>query len=222
MSWRHKLSAAARRQRERIRAALSPVPWWLLVAAGIVAGATPALLVNVTREALPAVLALLGVILGGAIAAGTNFVTAQAARRAQIVGATWPRRVEVHQAGFEMWWRVTGVIYSADDRGPVTMEAQEWWSKNCLYLSEEARTGFKRMISLASSHADLVEAYRGTGDKSGTQAVKESWADIVAVGQALAEGAGTHLSEQVLDELKGKAPSAVKSTVSYTNPHLGF
>ena len=211
MSWRHKLSAAARRQRERIRAWVSPVPWWLLVAAGVVAGSIPALLVNVTREALPAVLALLGVILGGAIAAGTNFVTAQAARRAQIVGATWPRRVEVHQAGFEMWWRVTGVIYSADDRGPVTMEAQEWWSKNCLYLSEEARTGFKRMISLASSHADLVEAYRGTGDKSGTQAVKESWADIVAVGQALAEGAGCHLSDQVLEELKGKALRAGKS-----------
>jgi hypothetical protein len=63
-------------------------------------GVIPALLINVTKGALPAVLALLGVILGGAIAAGTNIITAQAARRAQIVAATWPRRVEVHQAGF--------------------------------------------------------------------------------------------------------------------------
>ena len=110
MSWRHKLNAAAQHQHERIREWLSPTPWWLLAAVCIVLGAIPALLVNVTREALPAVLALLGVILGGAIAAGTNFVTAQAARRAQIVAATWPRRVEAHQAGFEMWWRIMGVI----------------------------------------------------------------------------------------------------------------
>ena len=211
MSWRHKLGAAARRQRKRIREWLSPVPWWLLAASCIVLGAIPALLVNLTKEALPAVLALLGVILGGAIAAGTNMVTAQAARRAQIVAATWPRRVEVHQAGFEMWWRIMGVIYESENCGAVILEAQEWWSKNWLYLSENARTGFKRMISLANNHADLAEAYRGTGDKVGTQAVKESWAEIVAVGQALAEGAGTRLSEQVLNELKGKAPPAGKS-----------
>jgi hypothetical protein len=110
-----------------------------------------------------------------------------------------------------MWWRIMGVIYEAGNRGAVIIEAQEWWAKNCLYLSENARTGFKRMISIASSHADLVEAYRGTGDKAGTQAVKESWADIVGVGQVLAEGAGTRLSEQVLDELKGKAPPAGKA-----------
>jgi hypothetical protein len=72
MSWRHKLNAAARRQRECVREWLSPVPWWLLVGAGIVAGVIPALLINVTKEALPAVLALLGVILGGAIAAATK------------------------------------------------------------------------------------------------------------------------------------------------------
>src|SRR4051794_2470787 len=97
MSWRYKLNAASRRQRERIREWLSPVPRWLLAAASIVFGAISALLVNITKEALPAVLALLGVVLGGAIAAGTNIITAQAARRAQIVTATWPRRVEVHQ-----------------------------------------------------------------------------------------------------------------------------
>lgn len=69
------------------------------------------------------------------------------------------------------------------------------------------------MISLANNHEKLVEAYRGTGDKAGTQAVKESWAEIVAVGQALAEGAGAHLSEQILEELKGKAPPAKKSAI---------
>lgn len=211
MSWRDKLNAASRRHHERIRTWLSPAPWWLLVAVGILAGAIPALLVNVTKETLPAVLALLGVILGGAIAAGTNFVTAQAARRAQIVAATWPRRVEAHQAAFEIWWRVMEVIYESKNRRTVILEAQEWWSKNCLYLSEDARTGFKRMISLASNHADLVEAYRGTGDKAGTQAVRESWAEIVAVGQSLAEGAGGHLSDQVIEELRGKALPAGKS-----------
>lgn len=191
--------------RQRGRGWLTPVPWWLWIAAGVVLGAVPALLLEVSREAVPAVLALLGVVLGGAIAAGVNVVMAQANRRAQIVTATWPRRVEAHQAAFALWWRLTGLVFKTDELGPVVMEAQDWWAANCLYLSEQARTDFKRMLGLASNHAMLAESYRGTGDESGTRAVKENWKEIMAVGPILAEGAGCHLSDQVLRELRSKA-----------------
>jgi hypothetical protein len=194
-----------------LREWLSLVPWWLWLAGGAVLGAVPALLLGVSREALPAALALLGVILGGAIAAAANVLVSQAGRRAQIVAATWPRRVEAHQAAFTLWWRLTGLIFKEDELGQVILEAENWWASDCLYLSEGARTAFKRMVQLASSHRELVHSYRGTSNQAGTRAVNDSWAQIMAVGQLLAEGAGCHLSDQVLDDLRGKALPEKKS-----------
>jgi len=99
---------------------LKSLPWWLLVASGVVIGAligfVPALLFNITRDALPAVLGLLGVIIGGLISAATTIVAAFSARRSQLVEATWVRRFEVHQEGFMLWWRVVHPIHDFDKR----------------------------------------------------------------------------------------------------------
>lgn len=207
MSWRDRLSAVVQWQWERSRAWLSPVPSWLLVAAGILIGVVPALSLNITKEVLPAVLALLGVMLGGAIAAGTSIAIAHAARRAQVVAATWSRRVEAHQAGFELWWRLKEVIHDSEKRGTVILDAQEWWSKNCLYLSEDARTEFKLMINRASTYARLVETGPGTDSENAARLIEKIWENIDAVGPIIAQGAGCHLSDQLLDELKSKHPA---------------
>jgi hypothetical protein len=71
----HKLKALVWHQRGRQWS--SPLPRWLLFVCGTAVGGVPALLINVAEEALDPVLALLGVFLGGAIAAATSFVTAQ-------------------------------------------------------------------------------------------------------------------------------------------------
>src|SRR5687767_7285047 len=83
------------------------------------------------------------------------------------------------------------------------------------------------MLNMANSHAMLVEAYRGTGDKSGTHAVKESWAQIVQIRQVLAEGADRHLSDHAsrisgVRRFRRRSPVRTKALRRTTNPHLWY
>ena len=40
------------------------------------------------------------------------------------------------------------------------LECQDWWNKNCLYLSAEARDAFNRAYSIAQDHRTLVQSNR--------------------------------------------------------------
>jgi hypothetical protein len=181
---------------------LMPLPWWLVGLAGILLGAVPGALFGATKETAVASIGLIGVALGGIIAAATNFITGRATRRAQVATATWPKRLEAHQIGFELWWRVVHSAFKDEkERGEVIIEAQTWWTKNCLYLSDQARREFTVMLSLANSHRELVRMYRGTGDPDGVKLIRQNWETIRGVGATLARGAGGHLSDDLLKDL---------------------
>jgi hypothetical protein len=68
------------------------------------------------------------------------------------------------------------------------------------------------MLSLASTHAALLETYQGQQDEGSTSLVRKSWHDIVRVAQIMAEGAECHLSDEVMKELRGNAIPEGKPT----------
>jgi hypothetical protein len=93
-------------------------------------------------------------------------------------------------------------VYEADPvkRGAVFNEAYDWYQNNCLYLTEDARDGFRRMYFAAHIHQAMVDA--GFGDKKQTEKIEENWEKIVSLDRALIEGAGGHVSDAMLRELR--------------------
>lgn len=70
------------------------------------------------------------------------------------------RRLEVHQQVFTLWKKLHSSVFGAEVMD-VVMECQEFWNKNCLYLSPEVREAFLLASNYAANHKELVDSYRG-------------------------------------------------------------
>jgi hypothetical protein len=62
------------------------------------------------------------------------------------------------------------------------LKCQDWWERNCLYLSPEASTAFTKAFSAVHAHPEL----RKTRDAG---AVESNWGIVKAAGDAIREGA---------------------------------
>jgi hypothetical protein len=154
--------AQAEKARERLRkwwARVLKAPPGLIFLGGAVIGG---LLVSVVvwKEMPPLVGVLVGAIISGAFAS----IIALEARRIQLAATTWARRFQTHQEAFCLWHQCWSVVHEQDQKrkDQTLNEASEWWLKNCLYLSEEARNSFARMISSARMHKLFLETGQGS------------------------------------------------------------
>lgn len=59
------------------------------------------------------------------------------------------------------------------------MECQNWYNKNCLYLSSEAREAFYLAYSALAIHSDLVQ------DRTNPTAVKNNYLDMTNAGEVI-------------------------------------
>ena len=91
------------------------------------------------------------------------------------------RRLAAHQQAFTLWRRVIGAAHS-DDVHSLVLECQDWWEKNCLYLSAETRDSFNRAYFAASSHRELTRA------RVGADEVKANWALLMKAGDDIVAG----------------------------------
>jgi hypothetical protein len=67
------------------------------------------------------------------------------------------RRLEAHQNAFTLWRKV--FRHCHDDYSllrPIIIECEQWWERNCLYLSPEASSAFDHAYWAAGSHASLL------------------------------------------------------------------
>jgi hypothetical protein len=91
--------------------------------------------------------------------------------RHQLRLAALDRRLQAHQDAFTHWRRLLGAAY-ADNVGQVTMDCQDWWEKNCLYLEPVVRQAFVEAYTAARSHHELVKM------RSDAQTLQQSWSRI--------------------------------------------
>jgi len=108
------------------------------------------------------------------------------------------KRLAAHQEAFTLWRRLMATAYD-DALGSVVLECQDWWNKNCLYLSADARDAFNRSYSLAQNHRTLAQSNRDL------DAVKRYSEIIFAAGEAIVAGVelpslGSRESEQARAE----------------------
>ena len=111
------------------------------------------------------------------------------------------KRLEVHQKAFTSWLNMSRAIHSPEITKMV-IECQEFWGENCIYLDPKARDAFVEAYHSASNHRSLLDTYRGTGNKEGTQEIKDNFQRIMGAGNLiLASMEIPPLTERNLEEL---------------------
>lgn len=91
------------------------------------------------------------------------------------------RRLAAHQEAFTLWRRLVASAHS-EEVHRLVLECQDWWEKNCLYLSAEARDSFNRAYFTASAHRELVRSHVGAEE------VKANWALLLKAGDDILRG----------------------------------
>lgn len=97
--------------------------------------------------------------------------------RHQLRLAAVDRRLQAHQEAFTLWRRLRSSIHT-ENVDSVVLECQDWWNKNCLYLSAEAREAFLDAYFAAGNHAALVQSRDRV-------AVNENFAKITGAGTTI-------------------------------------
>lgn len=89
--------------------------------------------------------------------------------------AALDRRLAAHQEAFVLWRELLKTVHTAEV-GKTVLKCQDWWEKNCLYLSERVRESFSAAYSAAHSHHAYVQS------RTDAKLVQENWALITKAG----------------------------------------
>jgi hypothetical protein len=100
--------------------------------------------------------------------------------RQQLRLAAAERRLNAHQEAFTLWRSLLLNVHS-DLVHSVVIECQDWWNRNCLYLSANARNSFNRAYFAASSHRELVRSRVSADEVSANmRLIRQAGDDIIA------------------------------------------
>jgi hypothetical protein len=89
-------------------------------------------------------------------------------------------RLAAHQKAYALWWKLRGVIYKPDEIGKFTIECQDWWVNNNLYLGVEVREAFYRAYMVAGSHQALTQVTPRTPQSA--KDIESNWSVIAGLG----------------------------------------
>jgi len=122
-------------------------------------------------------------------------VLEQLRNQQQLRLAAAERRLQAHQEAFSLWRRLLAGAHSTEVH-IIVLECQDWWDKNCLYLSSKARDSFNRAYSAASVHPNLLQT------KVEADIITKNWQLILNAGEDLVSGVelpslGTRETESV-------------------------
>jgi hypothetical protein len=65
------------------------------------------------------------------------------------------KRLEKHQEAYVLWTELFWSLHNSEKLSKCIITCQDWWVKNSLYLSEEARSSFKKAYILANAFEAL-------------------------------------------------------------------
>ena len=131
------------------------------------------------------VIGFIGVIIGSAISSITSIVISKESRKGQLAVASLEKRLEAHQTAYSIWRNLIFSVHDEEKLSEISITAQNWWEKHCLYLDPESREAFRASIFSAGIHKDLLREPRS---KESSKSIKENWATIMKPGKTLVEG----------------------------------
>ena len=129
-----------------------------------------------------AVIGFLGVFVGSIVSGVVQFVTSDTNIKQQLRLAALDKRLQAHQEAFTLWQRLLFINRHKKESTELILECQEWWNKNCLYLSAEARSAFKKAY-IAADYLSLPAEVQ-----AGLDARKKDMEDLKRAGDIILKG----------------------------------
>jgi len=136
------------------------------------------------KVVLPALFALLGVLVGARLATSSQERLAALDREHRLRLAALEKRLEKHQEAYSLWWGLMAALHTARVNEKV-LECQAWWASNCIWLSPAVADRFAETYQAANNHGDLVSAWRADRNDRTAAAVKDNFAFIRGLGQQI-------------------------------------
>jgi hypothetical protein len=99
--------------------------------------------------------------------------------------AALDKRLEVHQEAYTLCLNMKANL-AKDGLVDMVQEGQEWWKKNCLYLSADARAAFQLACRRAMEHKEAYD----THDVQYLDDLKAARADFLRAVETIASGVG--------------------------------
>ncbi len=90
------------------------------------------------------------------------------------------QRLQAHQEAFALWRKMLLSLHS-DERVNVVMECQDWYNRNCLYLSAKSREAFSAAYGALAIHNDLLQ------DRTQPESVKRNYLEITNAGSIIVQ-----------------------------------
>ena len=166
----------------------------------ILVAALIGLLIVLRDIPLAAVTAFLGVLIGASITGFIQFWISELDRTQQLRLASLDRRLEAHQAAYTLWRKLVFADKQAGDVFEVVEECQDWWEKNCIYLTSEAREAFIKAYLSASDHAHFLSSHEDS------ELIKTTWDNVRKAGDIILKGVHlpslSGLEEKLANELQ--------------------
>ncbi|MCB0851728.1 MAG: hypothetical protein KDD63_05880, partial [Bacteroidetes bacterium] len=114
--------------------------------------------------------------------------------------AALEKRLEKTQEAFTLWSKVKSNVHNQDELHNAIIEGQNWWWKNCLYLSEEARDAFWESLRKASNHKTLLQIFRDESTEDNRKQMNENWQRLHEAGRTIALSVGLPSTSEQLGE----------------------
>jgi len=95
--------------------------------------------------------------------------------------AALEKRLAIHQEAYVLWWELMGSASKRDQVWDCVMKCQDWFVKNSLYLSADARDAFSEAFRAASIHPDLLHP------RASAEEIKANFAKVHRAGPVLVQ-----------------------------------
>ena len=133
-----------------------------------------------------AIIAFLGVLLGGLISGFIQYSMSEANRKQRLRLAALDKRLETAQEAYTLWRRLCRLPHpdEPDDGTPVEdilRNCRDWWETHSLFLTAEARNAFWKALNAAMELAVLRSSHSDWKD------LKVAYEDIEQAGKIIEE-----------------------------------
>ncbi|MFH2101972.1 MAG: hypothetical protein ABIJ39_01265 [Chloroflexota bacterium] len=158
--------------------------FWILAVAILIG-----VLVLMKNAPIDAVIAFLGVLLGGLITGYVQYSISEANRKQQLRLAALDKRLQTAQDAFALWLQLRRLPRADDEQTTKLVlkaldDCRQWWETHSLFLTKEAREAFK-------------DAFRASEDLVVERARKASWKEMENLHNKI-ERAGMFIEASVL------------------------
>jgi hypothetical protein len=127
------------------------------------------------------VVGFLGIFIGGLISSVIQYFNNSSQFENNLRLASLDKRLQAHQDAFYLWSKLMADLFDAKNIQITVSESQNWWNKNCIYLSPEASNAFKKAYMHAIDHLPFTK----TGN---VDLVEENFKDITEAGNIILQG----------------------------------